>query len=143
MIEITKEALTGAAQSLTNRGPIHMVNLLRYRPQAKYQEDLALPAATGREVYLQRYVAAFARVSAKVAPGEAFKPIFLGAVGATLVASPVEVWDDVVIVEYPSFDTLRKIVTSPEYETEAAPHHRAALSDWRLLATLRVELSAS
>lgn len=80
-----------------------------------------------------RCIAAFAQV-AKVAPGEAFRPVFLGSVAATVVAPTGEAWDDIAIVEYASFDALRKIIETPEYEAEAAPHRRAALEDWRFVA---------
>ncbi len=136
-IELNAGALDAAASALQGQGPIYMINLLRYREQADYG-DLEMPPCTGREAYQQRYVAAFA----KAAGSKEFTVFYIGAVHATLVAPAGEAWDDVAIVEYPSFEVLRSIVDSAAYENEAALHHRAALSDWRFIATTKRELPA-
>lgn len=140
MVEITEEALAEATGALQGKGPVQMVNLVRYNPQARYREGSALPPCSGREAYLQRYVPAFAQVAEKVAPGEPFMPVFFGSVAATILGAPGEVWDDIAIVEYPNFEAVRKVILSPEYETQAAPHRRAALADWRFIAALKVSL---
>ena len=147
-VEMTRDALDAAGRALSGKGPVQMVNLIRYRAQADYGEQVGggkagFPPCSGREAYLERYVAAFAQVAAKVAPGETFRPVFLGSVAATVVAPPGEGWDDIAIVEYASFDALRKIIEAPEYEAEAAPHRRAALEDWRFVAALKAELPGS
>jgi hypothetical protein len=140
MVEMTAEALAGAGQMLEGKGPVQMVNLIRYNAQAKYDEGSALPPCSGREAYFQRYVPAFAHVADKIAPSEPFTPIFLGSVACTIVGSPGEAWDDIAIVEYQSFEALRKIISSPEYETQAAPHRRAALANWRFIAATKLDL---
>ncbi len=142
-VEMTQDALDAAGRALSGKGPVQMVNLIRYRAQADYGEQAGFPPCSGREAYLGRYVAAFAAVAAKVAPGETFRPVFLGSVAATVVAPTGEAWDDIAILEYPSFDALRKIIETPEYEAEAAPHRRAALEDWRFVAVLKAELPGS
>jgi hypothetical protein len=152
-VEMTRDALDAASRVLSGKGPVQMVNLIRYRAQADYGGQagggqagggrLGFPPCSGREAYLGRYVAAFAQVAGKVAPGETFRPVFLGSVAATVVAPPGEAWDDIAIVEYASFDALRKIIETPEYEAEAAPHRRAALEDWRFVAALKAELPGS
>ncbi len=140
MTEMTKQAMTKASAALAGKGAVQMVNLLRYREQADYGHGSTLPPCSGREAYFQRYVPAFAQVAAKVAPREVFTPVYIGNVAATLVGAAAEAWDDVAILEYPSFDALRKITDSPEYEAEAAPHRRAALADWRFMASLKAQL---
>ncbi len=135
VIDMTKQALADVAQALQGAGPVQMGNLLRFRPQAAYDGDSSLPPCTGQEAYLQRYVPAFAELAAKVAPGEAFRPVFLGAAVSTIVAEPGEQWHAVAILEYDSLEGLRKVIESPDYEAQAAPHRRAALSDWRFIAT--------
>ena len=139
-VEMTTEALDAAARALAGKGAVQMVNLLRYRAEAAYAERSNLPACSGREAYFGRYVPAFAEVAAKVAPGEAFSPVYLGSVAATIVAAAGETWDDIAIVEYASFEALRKIIASPDYEAHAAPHRRAALADWRFMAALKAQL---
>ena len=140
MVEMTERALADAGQALAGKGPVQMVNLVRYNPQATYGAGATLPACSGRDAYLGRYVPAFAQVAAKVAPGISFRPVFLGAVVTTIVGAAGEAWDDIAIVEYESFEALRTVIASPEYEAEAAPHRRAALADWRFIAALKVDL---
>ena len=117
-----------------------MVNLLRYRAQAEYRDGTALPSCSGKEAYFGRYVPAFAKVAQQVVPNTSFAPVLLGSVHATLVASAGEAWDNIAIVEYPSFEALRSIVASPAYAAEAAPHRRAALADWRFVAATKIDL---
>ncbi len=140
VIDMAKLTLAEAADALQGAGPVQMVNLLRFRAQAEYGDDSPLPRCTGQEAYMQRYVPAFAEVAAKTAPGEAFRPVFLGAAVSTIVAEPGEQWHAVAIVEYDSFEGLRKVVESPEYEVLAAPHRRAALADWRFIAVRQTAL---
>ena len=136
-IDFSSDALAAAAQTLETAGPVCMVNLLRFRDRAEYDDHRDEPLQAGREVYYQRYAAAFRSVAQKVAPGETFSIFMLGSVHATLVAPAGETWDAIVIVEYPSFEALRRIIGSREYEAEAAPHRRAALADWRFIATTK------
>lgn len=133
-VEMTRQALTDAARALEGGGPVQMVNLLRFRDQAKYDEGSSQPPCTGQEAYMQRYVPAFAEVAARVAPNDAFRPIFIGAAVSTLVAEAGEQWHAVAILEYDSFEGLSKVIEAPEYEAQAAPHRRAALADWRFIA---------
>ena len=139
-VDMTEQALDQAAKALAGKGAVQMINLIRYHPQAAYADASVFAPCSGREAYFQRYVPAFAKVAQTVAPGEAFAPVYLGSVAATIVSAPGEVWDDVAIVEYASFEALRKVISAPEYEAEAAPHRRAALADWRFIAALRAQL---
>ncbi len=141
-VEVMPEVLDAAGRALSGKGPVHMVNLVRYRAQADYGEQPGIAPCSGREAYLQRYVAAFGKVAEQVAAGEKFNVVLLGSVQATLVPPTGEAWDDIAIIEYPSFETLQRIIGSPEYEAEAAPHRRAALEDWRFIATIRAGLPA-
>lgn len=117
-----------------------MVNLLRFRLQAEYNVGSSLPPCTGQDAYMQRYVPAFAEVAAKAAPGEAFRPVFLGAAMATIVAEPGEQGHAIAIVEYDNFEALRRVVGSVECEAQAAPHRRAVLADWRFIAVRPMSL---
>ena len=140
IIDYTPEALDAAGLALSGKGPVLMVNLLRYRERADYAEPTDLPPCSGREAYYQRYAPAFAKVAGEVAAGETFAVALLGHVHATIVAPAGEAWDDIAIIEYPSFQALRTIIDSPRYEAEAAAHRHAALEDWRFIATVKAEL---
>ena len=135
--EMTPGALDAAAESAGSSGkPIFMLNLLRYNAQARYPDGAGLAPCSGREAYFQRYVPAFG----KLAEGTGIKPFWIGNVLAGIVAPAGEQWDDVAIVEYPSFDAFRTLVESDAYRKEADPHRAAALADWRLIATGKADL---
>ena len=135
-IECTRAALEAAGDALADAGPVYMVNLVRYRHAAAYETGSDLPPCSGREAYFQRYAPAFN----KVAQGEDYGLFWVGNVRGVLVGSGGEAWDDIVIVRYASFDALRRILESPAYEEQAAPHRRAALADWKFIVTTQPEL---
>ena len=134
--ELAPQALLAAAAAIPADTPIYMVNLLRYREQAAYDDPATAAPCSGREAYFQRYVPAFAKVTA----GEGITPFWVGNVLAQLVAPPGEHWDDVAIVEYPSFAVFQRLMENPAYHAEAEPHRRAALADWRLIPTTKAQL---
>lgn len=138
-LELTPEAVQTAANALPEDGPFHMVNLLRYREHADYGDRTDMPPCSGREAYYQRYVPAFNHVTATEGI-DGIRAFWIGNVLARIVAPPDERWDDIAIVEYPSFAAFRRVIESPAYQAEAAPHRKAALDDWRLLATTEVAL---
>ena len=135
-IESNPTALEAAANSLVGAGQIYMVNLVRYRPEATYPEGFDLPPCSGREAYFHRYAPAFGQV----AQGEDYSVFWVGNVRGVLVGTDGEAWDDIVIVRYADFATLRRILESTGYEKTAAPHRRAALADWKFIITTQPEL---
>ena len=135
-IENNPAALEAAANNLAGAGQIFMVNLVRYRPEATYPKGFDLPPCSGREAYFRRYAPAFGQV----AQGEDYSVFWIGNVRGVLVGTEGEAWDDIVIVRYASFATLRRILESPGYEKSAAPHRRAALADWKFMVTTQPEL---
>ena len=118
------EAVQAADLAIPEDRPIVMLNLLRYRERADYGDGAGFTPCSGREAYFTRYVPAF-----NVVATEEIRPIFVGAVQALIVGATDEPWDDVALVEYPSFAAFRSVVESPEYQAEADPHRRAALED--------------
>lgn len=129
--EYSREAFETASRVLGEQGPIYMINMVRYRAEADYGDGSDVPPCSGREAYFHRYAPAFA----KVAQGEDYSVFWVGNVRGMLTSSSDESWDDVVIVRYSSFPTLRRILEGAAYEAQAAPHRRAALADWRFIAT--------
>ncbi|HEF4728079.1 hypothetical protein QZN29_25450 [Burkholderia multivorans] len=113
-----------------------MINLVRYRAEADYGGKAELAACTGREAYFQRYAPAFNQVAA----GEDYSVFWVGNVRGVLVGTPDEAWDDIVIVRYSNFATLRRILENPAYEKNAALHRRAALADWKFIVTTQPDL---
>ncbi len=134
--ELDPQSISAASEVIRENTPFVMLNLLRYREQADYGGQTEFASCSGREAYYQRYVPAFAEIAARSETTKNFKLIFIGAVLARLVGPAEEQWDDIVLVEYPNFAAFRGVVESPEYKQDADPHRRAALADWRLIATL-------
>lgn len=134
---MTPDALDAAAAVAGSTDqPIFMLNLLRYNDRAAYPDGTGSAPCSGREAYFERYVAAFG----KLAEGTGIKPFWIGHALVGIVAPADEQWDDVAIVEYPSFAAFRTLVESDAYMTEADPHRSAALADWRLIATSKADL---
>jgi len=130
--DLTPAALRAAA-SLVPDGPVTMLNLVRFRDDVSYPEGFESRKTTPRAAYYEGYAGAFR----EVAKGLGFldiELIFRGGIAAALVASPEDRWDDVVLVRYRNFDSLRTILESPAYKRLADPHRRAAIRDWRFYA---------
>ena len=135
-IECTRAALEAAGETLGEAGPVFMVNMVRYREQAAYEPGTRLSPCSGREAYFQRYAPAFNQV----AEGENHSVFWVGNIRGVLVGVDGEQWDDIVIVRYQSFASLRRILESPAYEANAAPHRRAALADWKFIVTTQPDM---
>lgn len=136
-IDLQPGALAAAAHNISAGQPVTMLNLLRYRPQAEYADGSTLPPVSGREAYLTRYIPAFDVVAE---PYGSSRPVWLGHVAAHLVAPDGAAWDDMALIEYPSFGIFQAIVTSDAYARDAHPHREAALQDWLFLTALPMQL---
>lgn len=129
-IEITLQALDAAERAIPSGHPVYMLNLLRYRADALYEDGFDAAPCSGREAYNERYRPAFRRLAAD-------KPIermFFGPFLASLAGPQGERWDEAAINEYGDFAVFRSIVDSETYRREVAPHRHAALEDFRLFA---------
>ena len=139
--ELDPQDISAAAEAIPENAPIVMVNLVRYRKQADYGDRTEFGPCSGREAYYQRYAPAFSVIAARSETTKSIRPMFVGTVQAKLVGPKDELWDDVVLVEYPSFAAFRSVVESMEYGRDAAPHRKAALENWRLIAMLKQSVS--
>lgn len=125
-----------AEASVTPGVPLIMINLVRFKEQAEYEAGSAEAPATGKEVYLNRYLPAFQR--AVTALGDVGgRVVYQGSGHCTVIAPPEERWDLVLLVEYSSFEGFKKMATSTEYAEWAQPHRLAAVADWRLVLTTK------
>jgi len=138
-LAINFEAFASIERNLSLGGPFYMLNLLRFRAIAAYEGGFEPAGQTGREAYFGGYLPAFSAVTAALRI-VGIAPIFAGSV-AGHVAGPIgERWDAIAIVTYPSFDAFRQVVTSKPYARLAEPHRKAALEDWRLVASKKLDL---
>jgi len=110
-------------------GPIAMVNLLKFRDKAQY-EDGRPDDISGRDAYML-YVAEMS-VIIKAAGG---RFLFSGEVKQMVVGEVEELWDAVGIAEYPSRAAFQRIATSPEVQAIGI-HRSAGLAGQLLILTV-------
>lgn len=120
-----------AAAVLPAEQPVVMLNLLRYRDQAAY-DDPTQPSRTGEQAFAA-YIEAFLQYN----DSAEFTLIFQGAAQTQLAGLPGEQWDAVALVEYRNLGVFRRWVESDFYTSQVGPIRRAALADWRLLMLTR------
>ncbi len=123
-MEVVNEVLPSSAERLAAMaepgpdGPIFMVNLLKFKDQAEYEDGRATEL-TGREAY-QLYGAAVSNLITEY-DGEI---VFAGDVTFLSLGQVEELWDEVAIAKYPNRGALLAMSTSDEWR--AAAVHRAA-----------------
>ncbi|MBU1167942.1 MAG: DUF1330 domain-containing protein [Proteobacteria bacterium] len=121
-------ALPGILAKLPVDVPIVMVNLLRFRDRAIYPDGKS--DCTGREAY-KRY----SMVALKKLKEIGAQAIFMAGVKGSLIAPPDEVWDEVLLVRYPSIQAFSNMLAMKDYR-DVTVHRSAALEDSRLIATV-------
>ena len=113
-----------AFMELPDDGPIWMLNMIRLRKRAKYEDGTE---ATGAEAY-----AAYGRESAPYFQGVGGKIVWSAQPQAVLIGPDDERWDLVFIAEYPSAAAFGDMIKNPDYQ--ATVHHRqAAVKTSRLI----------
>lgn len=106
-------------------GPVRMLNLIRLRKSACYED---VRSVTGAEAY-----AAYARESAPFLAEVGGSIIFYSRPKAMVIGPDDERWDLCFVAEYPSVAAFAAMVKNPGYQ--AIVHHRqAAVKDSRLVA---------
>ena len=99
-------------------GPIFMVNLLKFKDKAAY-DDGRETSLTGREAY-QLY----GRAVAEILPRFGGQLFFAGDVTFLALGQVEDLWDEVAIAVYPERATMLKMSMSEEWQ--AASVHRTA-----------------
>lgn len=102
-------------------GPIYMVNLLKFKDTAEYDD--------GRDTDLTG-AAAYALYGAAVMPllaEQGGRIVFSGAFSWLMLGQADDMWDQVAVVEYPNRAALVAMSTSPAY-AEIAVHRTAGLA---------------
>ncbi|MEL6894193.1 MAG: DUF1330 domain-containing protein [Actinomycetota bacterium] len=102
-------------------GPIYMVNLLKFKERAEY-DDGRQTELSGRDAY--------ALYGAGVAPlvaDHGGRVVFSGAVSWLMLGQADDLWDQVAVVEYPNRGALLAMATSDAYQ-EITVHRTAGLA---------------
>lgn len=103
------------------KGPISMVNLLKFKQKAEYED--------GRDTTLSGYQAyqLYAKAVMAMLPKYNGKAIFAGDVSFLSLGQVEDLWDEVVIVSYSCRKDLFAMSTSKEWR-EASVHRTAGLA---------------
>ncbi len=123
LINPSKEQFA-AFQALPDEGPIHMLNLVRLRALAVYEDGRS---ATGVEAYKS-----YARESGPVFERLGGRQHWIGRFDCTLIGPEEERWDLVFIAEDPNPAAFAAMIRDPVYR-EAVKHRTAAVEESRLI----------
>ena len=118
-------------KSLPRDEPVMMLNLVKYRDLALYDD--------GREVTGAEAYAAYGRESAPVFERVGGKIIWRGKPEVMLIGPPDKHWDEIFIARYPTAGAFREMVTDPVYRV-AVKHRQAAVEESRLIRTSDIDL---
>jgi len=113
-----------AFKSLPRDVPVNMLNLIRLKDTATYEDGTAV---TGAEAY-----AAYGRESGPIFRRFGGKIVWRGEPKLMLIGPESEKWDLSFIAYYPTATAFLKMVTDPDYRV-AVKHRQAAVADSRLL----------
>jgi uncharacterized protein (DUF1330 family) len=122
-IDPTKEVFA-RFREMDRPGPVHMLNLVRFREQAAYHDGTV---ATGAQAY-----SSYARESGPVFKRLGGRQVWIGKPELMLIGPQSEAWDIAFIAEYPSKDAFVAMLRDPEYR-KAVRHRQAAVADSRLI----------
>ena len=122
-IDPTKEAFAVFRQT-ERPGPVHMLNLIKFRDEAAYPDGRP---ATGAEAY-----AAYGRESHPVFSRLGGRIVWRGHFELMLIGPTFEQWDECFIAEYPTVEAFVRMLRDPVYR-EAVKHRQAAVIDSRLV----------
>ena len=114
-IEPTRQQIEDLAVS-SQAGPVVMINLLRFRPNG---------GAAAYAHYGEGVMPCLRRAGARV--------IWQGRPDSVVIGEGADLWDAVVLVEYPSRQAFLEMVLSADYQAIAG-RRTAALADSRLIA---------
>lgn len=122
-VDPTRESF-GKFREMTREGPIHMLNLIKLRDRAAYEDGRE---ATGLEAYQ-----AYGRDSGPVFRRLGGRQVWVGRPELMLIGPMDKAWDIAFIAEYPSVDAFVQMLRDPDYR-EAVKHRQAAVEDSRLI----------
>ncbi len=115
-----------AFKALPRDEPVMMLNFLRFRDKAVYEDGRE---ATGAEAY-----AAYGRESGPVFRRVGGEIIWRGKPELMLIGPKDKHWDLIFVARYPTAGAFLEMVTDPDYR-QAVKHRQAAVLDSRLIRT--------
>ena len=123
-----KKAYT-AMQDLPKDEPLDMLNMIRYKDKADYEEgsEFAEKGWSGAQAYAE-----YSRYASPIANRVGGKVVYLGAPQLTVIGPEHEQWDAIFIVSYPNLNAFLALIGDPEYQQHAF-HRSAGVADSRLV----------
>lgn len=113
-----------AFMKLPDEGPIWMLNLIRLRKKAKYEDGRKAAGAEAYKTYGRESEPFFTAVGGRI--------LWSGSPEMVLIGPESERWDLVFVAEYPNAAAFGEMMKNPGYQ--AVLHHRqAAVKDSRLI----------
>lgn len=122
-VDPTRERF-GEFRRLEDTGPVHMLNLVRFRDIAAYDDGRRATGAEAYASYGRESQPIFARVGGRIAWSGDFRLMLIG--------PAEERWDRCFIAQYPSAAAFIEMVKDPDYQ-RAVIHRQAAVADSRLI----------
>ena len=114
----------GQFKDLPREGKIHMLNLVRLKEMAVYEDGTMV---TGEEAYR-----AYSRESGPIFQRLGGRIVWSGTFELTLIGPADERWDLCFIAEYPSGEAFISMLRDPDYR-QAVRHRQAAVDTSRLI----------
>ena len=122
-IDPTKQAFT-EFRGNNRDGPIHMLNLVRLREQARYPDGRSATVAEAYAAYGRESKPVFTRLGGRI--------VWHGQFELTLIGPREERWDLCFSAEYPAVSAFIEMIHDPIYR-EVVKHRQAAVEDSRLI----------
>ena len=129
-ISVTDEAGRQFYQDFQGKGPVVMLNLLKFREKADYTGVESLKPSkeiSGKEAYKL-----YMKYTKPAIESVGSKLLFYGSSNQFLIGPTTESWDAVLLVEHPSVEKFMEFAKDEDY-LKTAGHRTAALEDSRLL----------
>ncbi|MCP1199433.1 DUF1330 domain-containing protein [Notoacmeibacter sp. MSK16QG-6] len=115
-----------AFRAMEREGPLHMLNLVRLRDFAVYDDGRKMSGADAYAAYGRESGPVFQRLGGRI--------VWRGAFEFMLIGPKQEHWDHCFIAEYPSLEAFVEMVRDPAYR-QAVKHRQAAVLTSRLIRT--------
>tara|TARA_R110002096_G_scaffold316634_5_gene511121 strand:+ start:74 stop:487 length:414 start_codon:yes stop_codon:yes gene_type:complete len=113
-----------AFKELPRDKPINMLNLVRLKKKAIYEDGTETTGAEAYKTYGKKSGPIFVRVGGTI--------IWRGQPELMLIGPEAMTWHVAFVARYPNADSFMEMVTDPDYR-KAVKHRQAAVEDSRLL----------
>jgi len=111
-------------KNLPRNTPIMMLNLIRFKAQASYEDGREISGRAAYEIYGEQSAPIFSKLGGEI--------IWRGEPQSVLIGPQDEHWDMAFIARYPNASAFLAMVTDPDYKL-LVKHRQAAVADSRLI----------